>query len=272
MSNMKPSAEPVQWQPTIPIGQSINEDSATKKAPLGTRLEVGDRTFYYAQASAAVTAGTIMCMGAPGINISQTAGAAAAVGTKEVTFYAGAGAVTKDEYAEGYMWSCDGDSPGQMYRVKANDAIVTSGTGTVVLYDEIYDALAITDEISLAHNQYKDTYVSATGHDAVVAGVAPCAVTGEYYYWCQTFGPAAVYMDEIITDNAYAAAGATGAANMAIEATTAGAIVQTIIGKARQTGVDTEHNLIQLTLRPQYHKQVSGELTLPHYPIFKEMR
>lgn len=239
-----------QWQPTIPVDQSIYEDSSTQKAPLGTRLEVGDRTFYYAQAGTAITGGTIVQIEESVADISETAGAAAAIGTTGVTYYTDDAAITKNQFADGYLFVCDGTTPGQLYRVKSNAAIATSGTGEVILYDQVAVAIDTADEISLKSNIYKNVGVSATGLDGMMVGVTPCAVSSGEYFWLQTYGPAAVYMDEAAGDYNYVRAGATGAVAVAVDGTTGGSTTQTIIGKMMQTGVDTEHNLVFLTLRP----------------------
>ena len=77
----KPASEKTMWQPTISVPHSIFDDDTVQQAPFGTRLAVGDRVFYYAYASAAVTAGRVVS--APSLIASHQADILAYAATSE---------------------------------------------------------------------------------------------------------------------------------------------------------------------------------------------
>lgn len=178
--------------PTIPIDQSIYEESTTQKTRLGTRLAVGDRVFRYARlsASADVSAGDVLCY--PVSSASHASAiltvSAATTGATSVNVTASA-AMTADEYTDGYLSIASQalSGGGIMYRVKQQD----SGTGvgmTLKLYDPV--AVPITaGPGDLTPNRYNKVKADSkvTG---IPAGVAPIDVTTSNYFWLQTWGPA----------------------------------------------------------------------------------
>jgi hypothetical protein len=192
---MKPSATRSQWQPTISIDQSIYEANTTQQAPLGTRLEVGDRVFYYAQAENTYVGGTVLC--APVMSASLQADilvpAAASSGSQAVTITMGE-AVTVNAFAEGYMSVSSGtagnENVGYMYRIKSNAAVASAGNLVLNLYDPIEKAITAAAEINLTPNIYKGVNVGSAVLGTPV-GVAPCDVTSAGYFWLQTYGPCA---------------------------------------------------------------------------------
>jgi len=211
---MKPSGTKTMWQPTIPVNQSIYESLGEQQAPLGTRLEVGDRCFFYAYVAESVSAGYIVT--AP-VVVGSHAGAivtAASNGklSKVITCTLGT-LVTKNQYAEGYVIiSTGGTSEGYAYRIKSHPAAATAATDLeITIYDELEDDIAATSELSFVPNMYDSVIVGSEvlGHPV---GVVPCDVTTGYA-WLQTFGPAAVKQ-----------VAATPAANVIRLGTTGGAI------------------------------------------------
>jgi len=184
-----------QWQPTIPVDQSIYEESSTQKAPLGTRLEVGDRVFYYGKvsASAAVTPGYVLS--APQMVASHQADIltpiAANAGVTSVQVTLGA-AMTKNQYAEGYMIVSSGTGAGMSYRIKSNVAALTAATATIVLYDPIAEPMTATSEVNFIPNLYNGVKIGSEVLDTPI-GVTVSNVTAGNYAWLQTAGPASVF-------------------------------------------------------------------------------
>lgn len=178
--------------PQIPINQSIYEQSDTQKARLGTRLQVGDRTFYYARlsTSANVAAGDVLC--APQMIASHQSGivtcAAAATGANTISVTMGT-AMTLNQYAEGYISFADSASlgGGWMFRIKSNPVIATAATGSITLYDPIPGSVT-AGPVNLLPNPFNQVMVGSAALDVPI-GVVPVAVTTGNYFWLQTWGP-----------------------------------------------------------------------------------
>jgi hypothetical protein len=177
------------WQPTIPVDQSIYAVSTEAKAPLGTRIEVGDRVFYYAQASASVNAGQVLCSTSPTASHQSGILAVAATSADAKAISATSSAdVAANLYEEGYFGEAAGAGEGQLYRVLSNSS---GGAGfEVVLYDRLQTAITSGTGYFLVQNKYKNVFVGSEALDAPV-GVAPVNVTSGAYFWLQTWGPAA---------------------------------------------------------------------------------
>ena len=171
----------------------------TQLHPYGTRMVLPDnRVYYYGQTAGAQTAGAI-CQSPVGIanHDMDLATNTASSGDKSVTVTVGGTAVTANQYADGYLYVNDGTGEGHIYKIRQHDAISSSGSGAINLYDG--DAIAtgfVAATIGgLAKNPYKDFIVyptTATGH---AVGVAATDFDDDDYGWLQTWGPAAVLCD-----------------------------------------------------------------------------
>jgi len=192
---MKPSVTRTAWQPTIPIDQSIYESNTTQQAPLGTRLEVGDRVFYYAQAENTYVAGTVLC--SPVMSASHQADiltpVAASSGSQALSITLGE-EVSANQYAEGYLAVSNGtagdENVGYLYRIKSHTAVASAGTLVLNLYDPLEKKITTAAELNLVPNMYNSVTIGSSALGLAV-GVAPCDVTSAGYFWLQTYGPAA---------------------------------------------------------------------------------
>lgn len=240
--------------PTIPVDQGIYEESATQKARLGTRLEVGDRTFRYAKmgSSANCTAGLIVCH--PLLLDSHQAGllqcSAATTGATRLQVTVGSAVVT-NEYVDGYISKATGVGMGTIHRIKAHD-IMASGatTGYIELYDPIPGSVA-SGECDMQHCLYRSVMVDSDV-TARAAGVTPIAVTTGNYFWLQTWGPAAVEGEATIAAGSLVRMDTGGDVDeVAVDGTTASAVaLLNIVGKhTNLTGRDNETGPIFLEIR-----------------------
>ena len=167
--------------------------------PLSTRMVLPDgRVFYYGQTDGAQTAGAI-CQSAVGVanHDMDLATNTASAGDKSVTVTVGGTAATEDQYKDGYMYVNDGTGEGHIYKIRQHDAISSSGSGAINLYDgdPILTGFAAATIVGLAKNPYKDFIVyptTATGH---AVGVAATDFDDDDFGWLQTWGPAAVLCD-----------------------------------------------------------------------------
>lgn len=182
-------------------GQGIYEESSTQQFELETRLQLGSRVFYYASAGEALYAGFGVqqaLVGGAGTTLQNTQAVtvAAAAGAKRIYVNALTTAQTANVFAEGWAAVFDATTTGKcwLFKVKGNSALATSGTASYIdLYDEIPEALTTSDQVSLIANPYKGTLLTNISADGGPLGVAPINVTSAYYFWLQTYGPAAVY-------------------------------------------------------------------------------
>ena len=231
----------------IKPAQGIYEESATAKAELGHRIQVGDRTFHYAYAGGtALIAGTLVTPAewlAGTLEVNLAVGTAAAVGTYSIPNITSAAAQLN--LAGGYMVVNVVAGEGQCYKIRSSAANATTATSTdLVLYDPLETALTTSSQVELYSSPYFDLDLEAaiTAH---ISGVPPIAVTANYYFWLQTWGPAAVLV------------GATTAAgDMLVPHTTDGSVspgaayTSNIIGYALTAGTATEYNGAFLRLVP----------------------
>lgn len=217
--------------------QGIYEESSTARHPLGTRLQLGDRVFYYSQASEALTAGKLNTF-FPTIITEDTVTVAHAIGTRQVSVTASA-TVVANELAEGYLIVDEGTGAGEIYKIKSHPAVTSGAVGVFTLYDPILTAWVIADtDVTLYGSQYR-IRESNTAQTESASGVNPISVTDEYYFWNQTYGPAAVLFDEV-------AGNASGTRGLTIGSSTVGsveaidAIGESFVGEVYRAAADEE--------------------------------
>lgn len=244
-----------QWQPTIPIDLSIYASTSDAVAPLGTRLEVGDRTFYFARLSTSANVaqgGIIVCATAPVASHQADilTPAATSAGALSFTLTLGASMAT-NEYAEGYLIVSSGTGNGTTYRIKSHGTFATAATDAVInLYDGLNDPMTATSELNFIPNLYQDVKVGSELLDLAV-GVVPAAVTTGEYFWLQTWGPCGVHNDAAAAAGSILRMGTTGAVAINIDGTTAGSNVQNLVGKNfNLAGTDTEETPVFINIRP----------------------
>ena len=237
--------------PIIPVPQSIYEPSLTQAAPLGTRLRIADRTYYYGQAAASVGAGVVVC--AP-INVASHqsgifAVAAATAPTKTLSGTSSA-AVAANLYAEGYFGEALGAGAGEMYRIKGN---VAGSTGfAITLYDGLNTTITSGTGFWLTKNPFSNVAVGSQGLGTPV-GLAPVNITSGAYAWLQTWGPANPTHVGATPAAAVLHLGTTGGVTTTFDATTNGGIAAVAfqIGKNSNLAATAgQANPVFLTILP----------------------
>lgn len=246
-----PSSVVLKREPTIPVDQSIYEDSTDQKTPLGTKLVVGDRTFYYAHAAASQARGTTLCAANPvaSHNGALATFAATSAGANIVTLTLGTAAAAND-YAEGYLGISKGTMGGATYRIKSNAAVASGGTGNFTLYDALYDDVAANDEAGLQYNRYSSLILGSSAL-AVPVCMPMIDVTSGGYFWGQTYGPAAPLNQAATPAAAVLKVGTTGGALQAFNGGTTGPTAVGIpIGQnLNLAGTAGEYTPVFLTIR-----------------------
>ena len=177
---------------TLPA-QSIYEESSTALHKLGTRLVIGERTFFYCKNGAvALTAGLVVAA-INTLTSEDTVTVAHGIGTYDVTVTASG--IAANDFAEGWLVVDEGTGVGTTYKIRSNTATV-SGVIVCTLYDPLAVAWATADtDVTLTPSIYNAVVVSPTAGVSLPVGVPLIGVTASYYFWAQTWGPCGVKMD-----------------------------------------------------------------------------
>ena len=189
--------------------------NTTKKRALGTILELPDgREFKYVlNGAGAITSGKLASSAAMiGNHDMDLTTAAASVGDTSITVTLGATAATKDQYADGYIYTNDGTGQGQVYRIASNPAADGSATLAVTLAsnDPVSVALDSTTESGLAVNPYSGVVVSPTSVTNRTLGVTATDIAANAYGFVQTKGLASVLVSgTVVAGQPLRVAGAT---------------------------------------------------------------
>lgn len=234
--------------PTV-LKQGIYDLSATQLYPLGERLVLSDgRVFHYAKdGGSGLSAGKLNTVPVVVADHHSMAAATTAAGATSITVTLGATAATADQYAGGYLAVIAGTGLGQIYQIKSHPAADASATCAFALYDELKVALSSSDsKVDLMPNPWYLVTESAD-EERVSAGVPLVAVTADYFFWDQTWGPAVCLSGDTSAEGNVLERGDTAGEVMTYSAATKGGMVATSWGSARANG---EYNLLFLTIAP----------------------
>lgn len=182
-----PSNETLVGEPGLPVSQSIYEPNTTQQTPLGTRLKLTERTFYYCQASASVGAGVIVGASVPVASAQSGLLAVASTAAGATVLSATSSAlVAANFYAEGYFGAAAGTAQGELYKIKSNAA---GSTGfNVTLYDGLNTTITSGTNFFLIPNPYKLAVSTGSQNLTIPIGIAPVNVTSGAYFWLQSWG------------------------------------------------------------------------------------
>jgi len=232
-------------------GADIYDNDATQKFALGSLAYGygGNKAYRYGRnnASTASVAGNLQVAATVAANhVNQVVDVAAAINAMQVEVNLGATAAAKDLYAEGELCINDATGEGISYRVVGNDAIDSSGIGTIFLGEPIQIALvADTSEFSLVKNPWDGFVISVTDQSDQPVGVANKIITASYYGFLQTRGLCSVLADEAFAVGVAVVCGSSVAGSLEAQDTDE-TFAQ--VGIANQVAVDTEHYLVYLTI------------------------
>jgi hypothetical protein len=239
----------IQTNPPNPYAESL-----TQLFPLGTKLVQGERVWRYAKAGAAIGISAPVQSAAP-VHAEQfddiVVAAASAIGAYTVTLTSTANldGSPNDEanaFAEGYLVVNDEAGEGQCYKIKSNEALVTTGNSIFTLYDPLTVALTTSSKAGLVMNPYCDVITTAAILTAVPLGTTPIAVTGaDYYFWLQTGGPAPCLANTTIVKGDPVVVGTSAGE---ADPTAGLATTESLIGYAMTPGIADEYFICFLIL------------------------
>ncbi len=241
-----------------PVNDRLAE-SAAQKRPLGTRLELPDgRVFRYTKAGGvALDIGKLMAAAVvtTGHIKDLAVAATAAIGDTSLTITNATTAITEDQYAEGYVFFNTAAGQGQICTIRSHPAETTT-SGSCVLRLEDEDALTValttSSKCGLRKNIYKDVIVSPNPITGIPVGVTPIAVTEDYYFWLQTWGPAAVLTNGVLVLGQKVATGETtpGSVDVVPVNSNSSDGPEADVGLVINLGATTEYSLVFLTIAP----------------------
>jgi hypothetical protein len=232
-------------------GGKANIDGGAHK--VGTRAALEDgRVFYYARnRGAAIVAGNLLTAELQTAQFADLATADGVVaGDTTITPTLGSTAVTVNEYAGGYVIVNDDTGEGITYEIKSHPAASGAAACVLTLEDPVNVDFAAGTTVTMMKNLWGDVIISPAGAAHIAVGVSnmavPAGTTDPQYFWCQTWGIASVWFDEILTIGQLAGSGPDTAGQVGINNGT----TEQIVGQATWTTVAGENNPLYLTIAP----------------------
>ncbi len=184
--------------------------TATRKSMLGRIFDTNDgRRFRYQKNGSSILTKALVNQSAAGTagwqdEIQTNNPGVAIVGDTQIivtmTTTAAAGA-----FIDGYLTVEQGAGSDEMYIVKTNKVGTANATSGFDVICEIADAggvrvlTAVTSNITLTVNKYRDVIVFPTDPTGVATGVSHATVAANFYFWGQTRGPCPVTKDSTDT-------------------------------------------------------------------------
>ena len=238
-------------------GEEKIQYAAARGIPLGQRAVINDRVFRWTRNGATALSTARLCQ--ESVIVSGHGGdvvvqAAAAVGARTVTITNNTTAMTANMYAGGYMWGNDEAGEGPGYRIKSHPAIAATANGVITLEDDdtIRVALTTVSQVGFRRNLYDSVVVNPTTPTGVPVGVTCLAITADYYFWLQTWGPAAVLGNGTLIVGYMVSPGATTAGSVDVYPLNSvdGSGQQPGIGRVSRVAPSTEFSWIDLQIAP----------------------
>lgn len=234
--------------------------TSAQKHKLGTRMSFDDgRVFRYSEVGAADIAAGAVVQAPAGIanHDMDLAIATAASGVTSLTVTLGATAATANQYKDGYIYLNDGTGAGEghVYKIKSNAAGSSSGTCVITLEEDDPTVTAVTNGttlVGLAVNPYSNVIISPPTVSNVAVGVAPRALTTEYYGWLQTWGPASVLANAagVIGQHVRVGGASTAGGTEDMDFDGTGENEQIVGTQMLIASVATDYALVNLTISP----------------------
>jgi hypothetical protein len=222
--------------------------TTAKKHKLGTMMQIHDTFYRYASVGEAIIAGTLVeasvVEGDENDDLVVATTGAAGGTTIGVTF---GGAVTKDEYADGFLISnVDASTAlGWRYRIKGNAAGTSDVTVTIDHEDGfVTEWLAGTAKVGAFKSPYTSCLISNTTALGPVVGVTVSDIASGSYGWLQTNGPALCLIQGApgVGTGLMRSNGTTGAVEVADGS------LQPVGAMGRTQGVDAQYHEVVLNI------------------------
>jgi len=202
----------------VPIRLGIYEKSAVSlekgcvPSNIGREIEVGIRKFVLCTTTADIgvsdpVSADISAMIISGTNAVKTGTTPAPIGGTVIHLdEASFASVSEDDYAGGCISISGGTGIGYTYGIAGNTATSNTDEIYVYIHDGLVVALSTDTDIEITLPREKDVQIADQAVDFLNIGFATIAVpaatdiaagtiTGRYYFWAQTDGPAVIDPD-----------------------------------------------------------------------------
>jgi hypothetical protein len=190
----------------IPLHSIYEYDAVTiasqlPKHQIGDKCRMSDgRVYHYARngtAAALVAANLLQNAVTVADHWNMVATVISAIGDTKIFLLPTTAVITKDYYANGYLWVNEGAGLGMCYKIKKNDYCALVTGGYAYLYDPLVVATAAASNITVVANPWQGVIQCPAVPTGIPVGVAPIAVpqstaTIHYYFWAQTWGPCCI--------------------------------------------------------------------------------
>lgn len=186
----------------IPEGEQFNNYDS-KLWPLGTRaiLQDGRRFVFVEAGTSALVAGKVQQSEIPDPDHDTLPVVTGEQNARTISFTNGSDEIEVNLYADGSIVTEAAAGVGEGYLLKidlAHDSQASSTTVSMPLapgYGLPLD-LNTSDKITFCKNPYADVIISAAPPVALILGVGCSPIPGDEWGWLQTWGPAAVLIDD----------------------------------------------------------------------------
>ena len=171
------------------VWQNLYEQSLTQNFPIGTRLQIQDRTFHYACAGGTTAVAMKAGHNASAEYSANTAAVAYAAGATTIIFL-DTDTRAAHYYQNGYAWVMNLVS-GVYQFLKIKDSLVAEAADnqvTLELYDPLPFAIPASTWLTVHRNPYASILFTTVNTSSMV-GVPLIPVTSGYFFWIQTWGP-----------------------------------------------------------------------------------
>jgi hypothetical protein len=223
---------------------------------VGTKLEIDDSIYRYAEFGGTIAAGSMAASEAVvGAHDNLTPGTDGSVGGVSASLAIGSKVINisdtitlvLNEYAGGSLVIENGTGKGYRYHIESHDA--PSSDALFILRDGLAVAIIAEAEIKLIKNPWKEVVILPTTIAAMVAGASVGVGADGSFGWIQTRGPAAVLTSGtvVIGEHVRAAGVTTPGAVMALDRDGTNENEQEV-GVVMDVGATTEYSLVNLTI------------------------
>lgn len=238
-------------------GQEKVTRTTQGRTPLGARAVIGSRVFHWALNGATeLAAGRLLqeAVVVTGHDVDLLPTVIPAIGAATVTLQNVTTAIVANEYVGGYLWVNDGTGEGHSHQIKSHPAATATATVVITLADDdtIRVALTLLSQVGLRKNLYRELVVNPTTPTGVPVGVSPVLVAADAFFWCQTWGPAAVLTNGTLLRGRNCTAGATTAGSVDVHPLNSvdASGQEAVVGVVMTVGVTTDFSLVDLRLAP----------------------
>lgn len=217
---------------------------------VGTRGMLPDgRVFYYARSTgAAIAAGKLLQTPDQDAQFNDLAVGTIDAGATTINPTLGSTAAIADEFQGGYAITNSGTLAAGLCLPIASHAAGAGSAALTITLDEPNPVLFHADTtVTLQKNPWADVIIAGANQDHFACGVSPIAVvsgaTNPQYFWCQTWGVAAVWQDAATANGSLMASGTTSG-----QIEIRGAAGDQAVGMNLQVGVDGDYTPVFLLI------------------------